>query len=183
MVIKKEYERTFYEPMRFVNSAAKSIGLTKSGSFRYHDGTILIRNGRLVDANSLMASGTAFLVTDGRQSSQYANVVHITNDGFQSPNLTNHTLYYGQIKSGNGYHLTLGNASILSNNYWRSVESPSFTFSNDTAAVEDFSASVITVVPQQNEFKDHVGEWGYFYVADQTIVAARLIDSKAPKAT
>ena len=45
-----------------------------------------------------MASGTALFVTDGRESSQYANVVHITNDGFQSPNLTNHTLYYGQIK-------------------------------------------------------------------------------------
>ena len=97
MVIKKENERTFYEPMRFVNSASKTIGLRNSGSFRYHDGTILIRNGRLVDDSSLLASGTAFLVTDGRQSSQYANVVHIANDGFQSPNLTDHTLYYGKI--------------------------------------------------------------------------------------
>ena len=44
------------------------------------------------------------------------------------------------------------------------------------------TASVITVVQQQNEFKEYVGEWGYFYVANQTIVAAHLIDSKAPKA-
>ncbi|MER2090336.1 MAG: hypothetical protein ABS920_11410 [Sporosarcina sp.] len=182
MVIKKTNERTFYEPMKFVNTAAKMIGLQNSGSFRYHDGTILIRNGRLVDSNSLQSSGTAFLVTDGGQNSQYANVVHITNDGFASPNLTNHAIYFGQISSGDSYKVTLKNASLLSNNYWRTITAPKFAFSNDSVAIEDFAGSVIKIVPQQDEMRHHAGRWGYFYVANQTIVAAHLIDPKAPTA-
>ncbi|NYF23621.1 hypothetical protein [Sporosarcina sp. JAI121] len=182
MVIKKTNERTFYEPMKFVNTAAKMIGLQNSGSFRYHDGTILIRNGRLVVSNSLQSSGTAFVVTDGKQNSQYANVVHITNDGFASPNLTSHAIYFGQISSGHSYKVTLKNASLLSNNYWRTITAPKFAFSNDTVAIEDFGGSVIKIVPQQDEMRHHAGRWGYFYVANQTIVAAHLIDPKAPTA-
>lgn len=182
MVIKKTNERTFYEPMTFVNASSKQIGLKNVGAIRYHDNTILIRNGRLVDANSLQTKGTAFVVTDGVQKSQYANVVHITNDGFQSPNLTNHSLYFGQISSGNSYNITLKNASLLSANYWRTAKTPKFAFSNDTHAVEDFKRSFIDIVPQQDEMKNYAGDFGYFYVANNTIVAAHLIDPKAVKA-
>ncbi|MBO0588904.1 hypothetical protein [Sporosarcina sp. E16_8] len=182
MVIKKTNERTFYEPMTFVNTSSNLIGLKNVGSVSYNPGTILVRNGRLIDSNSLLASGTAFVVTDGVQKSQYATVVHITNDGFQSPNLTNHSIYYGQISSGNSYTVTLKNASLLSNNYWRPVTAPKFGFSNDTVAVEDLFGSVIKIVPQQDEMRHHVGRFGYFYVANNTIVATHLIDPKAPTA-
>ena len=182
MVIKKTYERTIYEPMTFVNTTSNLIGLKNAGSVRYNPGTLLVRNGRLIDSNSLLASGTAFVVTDGVQKSQYANVVHITNDGFQSPNLTNHSIYFGQISSGDSYNVTLKNATQLTNNYWRPVTAPKFGFSNDTGAVEDFGGSVITIVPQQDEMRHHVNRYGYFYVANNTIVAAHLIDPKAPTA-
>jgi len=151
-------------------------------AIRYHENTILIRNGRLVDANSLQTKGTAFVVTDGVQKSQYANVVHITNDGFESPNLTNHSLYFGQISSGNSYNITLKNASQMSANYWRTARTPKFAFSNDTHAVEDLKRSFIDIVPQQDEMKNYANEFGYFYVANNTIVAAHLIDPKAQKA-
>ena len=181
MVIKKTNERTFYEPMTSVNIATKRISLQKSGAIRYHDGTILIRNGRLVDSNSLQSSGNAFVATDGTNQSQFANVVHITNDGFQSPNLVNHTIYYGKISSTRSYGLTLTNAMKLSNNQWENVAMPSFSFSNDTAAVEDFRASVSTIIAR-DEMLDHIGDYGYFYIADKQIVAAHLIGPSTSRA-
>ena len=176
MVIKKSNERTFYEPMTSVNVATKRISLQKSGAIHYHDGTILIRNGRLVDSNSLQSSGNAFVVTEGTSQSQFANVVHITNDGFQSPNLVNHTIYYGKISSTRSYGLTLTNAMKLSNNQWESVAMPSFSFSNDTAVVKDFrNSDSVTTIIARDEMLDHIGDYGYFYIENNTIVAAHLI--------
>lgn len=178
IVIKKNNERTFYEPMASVNLSQKRLALQKSGSVSYHPGTILIRNGRVVDANSLPFKGSAFVVTDGRQKSEYANVIHITNDGFQSPNLVNHTLYFGRIDSTSGYRLSLSNAQKLTANKWITVPNPSLAFSNDTGAVEDLKQGVLDIVPQQGEVREHIDAYGYFYVAGDHIVGMHIIEGK-----
>ncbi|WNS82138.1 hypothetical protein RRU94_15410 [Domibacillus sp. DTU_2020_1001157_1_SI_ALB_TIR_016] len=181
IVIRKNNERTFYEPLSSVTLAQKKLTLQKSGSVSYHTGTILIRNGRIVDPNSLPFKGAAFVATDGRQKSEYANVIHIMNDGFESPNLVNHALYFGRIHWTNGYQLTLSNAQKLLENRWTSVLSPSLAFSNDTAAVHDFGSGVLKIVPQQDEVREHLGSYGYFYVADGHIVGMHLVGKdKAP---
>jgi len=178
MVIKKTNERTFYEPMTYVNTSSKTIRLKNAGSISYHDGTILIRNGRLVDPYSLLSSGSAFIATEGIRQSEFANVVHITNDGFQSANLTDHAIYFGQISTANLYTLSLSNAMKLSkNNYWQNEKNPSFSFSNDTVAVRDAGGSTLKVIPQQNELNDFRGRYGYFYVANGHIVATHLLES------
>ncbi|MGG3449068.1 hypothetical protein [Domibacillus aminovorans] len=184
MVIKRNNERTFYEPMTSVNLSSNWLNLKTAGLIPYHDGTILIRNGRIVDEKSLQVQlgGTAFVVTDGAQKSQYANVVHVTNDGFQSPNLTNHSIYFGQISSTNGYQLSLKHAKLLSNNYWQNSTVSKLSFSNDTVAVEDFKSSVLTIVPQQNELINHVEEYGYFYVANNTIIGAHIVGTSSSPA-
>lgn len=177
MVIKKSNERTFYEPMNAVNLTNKWVSLNKTGKIKFHNGTILIRNGRLVDAQSLQYQGSAFTVTDGAQKSQYANIIHITNDGFQSPNLANHEIYYGRIQSTGPYKLTLNNTKVLSNNYWNNVSNPTFAFSNDTVAVKDLGTSFITIFPGDDEMVDEIGKYGYFYVANNHIVALHLTDT------
>ncbi|WP_050180669.1 hypothetical protein [Domibacillus robiginosus] len=182
IVIKKGNERTFYEPMLSVSLAQKKLTLQKSGSVSYHPGTILIRNGRIVDASSLPFKGSAFVVTDGRQKSEYANVIHITNDGFDSPNLVHHSLYFGRLTGTSSYQLSLSNVQKLTENRWTALPNTSLAFSNDTASVEDFRENVLTIVPQQDEVKEHLGSYGYFYVSNGHIVGMHLIGETSLKA-
>ncbi|MGN7387245.1 hypothetical protein [Sporosarcina sp. SAFN-015] len=177
MVIQKENERTFNEPLASVNTKKKEIGLRQSGIFKYHDGTILIRNGRLVDPAVLQAAGTAFVLTDGLNKSRYANVIHIANDGLDSPNLIDHQIYFGSISSVSDYGLTIGNAYELKNNGWTYASGASFSFSNDTVAVEDKNNSVLSLIPKM-DLKFETGRYGYFYVKNGDVVALHLIENR-----
>ena len=179
MVIQKENERTFNEDLASINTRKKEVGLRQSGIFKYHDGTILIRNGRLIDPATLQAAGTAFVLTDGLNKSRYANVIHIANDGFRSPNLVDHKIYFGSINSVNTYGLTIGNARELTNNTWSNASSTTLTFSNDTIAVEDRGSSVLKFIPQM-DLKFETGRYGYFYVKDGNIIALHLLDKRNP---
>lgn len=179
MVIKRTNERTFYEPLTSINTTIKKIGLRNVGLLPYHNGSILIRNGRLVDSYSLQSSGTAFVVTDGPNTSKYANVIHVTNDGFQSPNLADHTVYFGKINTTGTYDLTINNAKNLSNNYWKNVSTTRLTFSDDTNVVEDYKRSVLKVVPR-NEMDERIGQYGYFYVKNNEIIASHIVGTSHP---
>ncbi|MBB4823508.1 translation initiation factor IF-1 [Sporosarcina luteola] len=174
MVIKNANERTFNESIASVNLNRKEIGLHQSGTFRYHDGTILIRNGRLVDPVSLQAAGTALIITEGGNKSAFANVIHIANDGLQSPNMTDYSIYYGRIDSVGAYQLTLSSGYELANSGWSPVASQTLSFSNDTVAVEDRYNSVSKLIPQM-DLKFETSTYGYFIVQDGTIIAVHLI--------
>lgn len=177
MVIQKENERTFNEEMASVNTKRKEIGLRSSGTFTYHDGTILIRNGRLVEPASLQAAGTAFVLTDGLTKSRYASVIHIANDGFRSPNLNGYEVYFGKISSVSTYGLTLADSSELFDGNWTYSSSNSFTFSNDTIAVEDRYNYVLDIIPQRDlTLYKYMNRYGYFYVKEGHIVAMHLLD-------
>ncbi len=176
IIIQKTSERTYYQPMTSINITTQKIGLKNVGILPYHTGSILIRNGRLVDANSLQTSGTAFVLTDGPANKQFANVIQITNDGFQSSNLADHTIYFGRISSTGDYSLTINNANRLANNYWIGTSNTKLTFNNETVAVEDFRRSTLTVIPK-NELDEKVGQFAYFYVKNNEITALHLVGS------
>ena len=80
-------------------------------------------------------------MTEGVQHSEYANVIHLANDGLEGPEPINHSIYYGKINRTGTYNLILSNAKLLSNHYWRAVHSPNLAFSNDTIVVRDARGS------------------------------------------
>ncbi len=177
IVINVKDEYSYNDTLYSVDTADKKIRLTKAGSIPYHNGTIIIRNGRLIDPSALSQSGNAYVVTAGVSSNQSANIIYVTNNGFQSPSLSNHSVYFGQISSLNNYNLTLNNVNKLSNNYWYSNSLTNFKFSNSTVVTEHYSNSTIT---KTNQFTDTVGQYAYFYVKDNHIVAAHIVHSYYP---
>ncbi|TQR18293.1 hypothetical protein [Psychrobacillus soli] len=173
MIIKQSNERNLRESLYSVDTSAQKIRLSSAGNIAYHNGTIIIRNGRLVDASALSQSGDAYVITNGVTTHQYANVIHVTNDGFQSANLSNHDVYFGQINTVGSYQVTLTNANRLSNNYWYGVGYSNLSFSNDTVVVEDNNNWT-------SDFTNSTGKYAYFYVKDNHIVAARIVGSNIP---
>ena len=180
IIIQKNAERTFYEPLKSFNGKTKEIRLMDSQRFRYHDGSILIRNGRLVSPESLGAYGTAFVAASGPLKTQYANIIHISNDGLDSPNLSDHSIYFGKISGVLGYQLRLSDASELKNNVWSSMNYKNLDFNNETYAVEEHDKAFKTLIPQM-DLRHKMDRYGYFYVADGQVVGIHLIKgSKTP---
>ncbi|MCZ8542267.1 hypothetical protein [Psychrobacillus psychrodurans] len=169
IIIKKSNERTYHANLTTIDTSNKKINLANKQNITYHNGTIIIRNGRLVDASALK-TGDANIITNGTNSNQYANVIHISNSSFKSSSLSNKSVYFGQINSVGSYQLFVNNTNQLTNNYWYSTSLNNLNFSNDTVVVEN--GNVLTT-----DFNYSSGKYAYFYVKDNHIVAARIVGS------
>ncbi|SOC02656.1 hypothetical protein SAMN05880501_10383 [Ureibacillus xyleni] len=177
IMVLENYERTYYEPMTAVNTTSKFIRLKDAGKINFHEGTILVRHGRLVEPSTLVAYGTAFVVTDGLTKTNFAQVINITNDSFMAPNLNTQNLYFGQLWDVDGYNLELRNLYNLKNHIWTEIKSTEFAFSNSTHAEENYGGSTLRVIPNMDlEWK--IPDYGYFYVKDGHIQAIHFITSK-----
>ena len=184
IVILQDNERTYYDNFKSVNTTYNYLALRSIGNMYYHKGSILIRNGRLIEPNSLTSFGTAFLITDGQTRGNYAHVVNVTNDGFNSPNLASHELYFGELAfvDSPNYLLEVKNAVALSNNYWSTTDDLILSYSNGTSANLNYHSQVIRLIPNMDlwEYESH---YGYFYVKDGHVQALHLLDDSQEKSS
>lgn len=182
IVVLQENERTFYDQFKSINTSYNLLTLKRNGNIYYHDGSILIRNGRLVEPTTLTSYGTAFLITDGVTRSNYAHVVSVTNDGFMAPNLANHDLYFGELSfvDTDNYLLELNNAVRLEQNYWQSVDDQVIAFSNGTSANLNYNSQVLKLIPNMDLW-EYETFYGYFYVKNGHVQALHLLDPSQEK--
>lgn len=178
IVIIQNFERTYFNDLKTVNlgSSLKSFTLNQDGRFYMHGGTILVRNGRLIEPLSLSSKGSAFVITDGITKSNYSHVVNVVNDSFLSPNLASHELYVGQLTSVDqrGYKIEVTDLQKLENNFFGAVSDTdaTFAFSNNTDVKKINSSIKLNVTNMQTE----VGRYGYFYVKDGHVRAIHFTD-------
>lgn len=180
MVVLAQNERTYYQPLTGVNTTYNFFRLQTAGQLYYHAGSILVRNGRLVEPASLAASGTMFVVTDGNTSSKYAHVANVTNDSFTSPNLAKHNLYFGKITLADmdNYLVELDDLRIFENNFWKATTTPAvLAYSNSTRADELVGNTKVKIIPQDELFIYEDSYYGYFYEKDGHIQAMYLSDA------
>lgn len=182
IVILQDNERTYYDNFKSVNTTYNYLALSSVGNMYYHKGSILIRNGRLVEPNSLTSFGTAFLITDGQARSNYAHVVNVTNDGLNAPNLASHELYFGELAfvDSPNYLLEVTNAVALSNNYWSTTDDLILSYSNGTSANLNYNSQVMSLIPNMDLW-EYESYYGYFYVKDGHVQALHLLDDSQEK--
>lgn len=181
MVVLQNNERTYYEAMTSVDTGNQFLTLKSAGRMYYHDGSILIRNGRLIEPTGLMAYGTAFVVTDGAIRDHYAQVVQVTNDSFMSPNLASYDLYYGKLVQANGYSIEIDDAIKIESNIFKRATSEVLSISNSTKAKVNDNATTYTIVPDI-ELYINEGQYGYFYVKEGHVQAIHMLDNTTPVA-
>jgi len=181
IVVLKNNERTYYEPMLSVDTEYKLLKLKSAGTLYFHDGTILIRNGRLIEPTGLMAYGTAFVISDGAARDHYAQVVQVTSDSFMSPNLSGHELYYGRLSQADGYLIEIDDAMKIESNVFKKTDRTVLSVSNSTKAMVDDGNKTYSVVPDI-ELHLSEGEYGYFYVKDGHVQALHILNKAKPVA-
>ncbi len=182
IVVLQNNERTYYEPLTAVNTSLNFLRLGYAGQLYFHEGSILIRNGRLVEPSTLAAYGSAYVVTDGTTNSRFAHVVNITNDSFTSPNLAQHGLYFGELVfvDMDNYLVEIDGLELLENNYWVPKSTTTFAYSNSSHMVTNVRNGVISIVPNM-DLIEHEGAYGYYYVKDGHIQALHVLTPSQKK--
>lgn len=176
IIIQKDAERTYYEPLQRFSATSKMITLQNSGNFRYHDGSILIRNGRLVEPEVLGAYGTAFIAASGPINQQRANIVHISNDALDMPSMAGYAVYFGKVSSVHNYQLNLQEPSMTVHNTWVPQADTTLHFTNQTYGVQDIGGIFTDLTPPQ-DFRFKPGYYGYFYVKDDQLIGAHFMQN------
>lgn len=195
IVILAKNERTFYQPITSVNLGVNTLQLKNSLKLNYHNGSILIRNGRLVEPEGLIAFDlaqkpiptTAFVLTDGMTKSDYAHIVNITNDGYLAPNLSKYKLYFGRIDVADlaAYEVELSDLQRFDNHFWNADDSLTrFAYSNSTIASELDGTKQFKVIPEldldlyDNYTNSPNPYYGYFYVNDGHIEGIHFVPNE-----
>ncbi|MGG2072911.1 hypothetical protein AB1J28_06145 [Lysinibacillus irui] len=181
IVVLKNNERTYYEPMLTVDTDYQLLKLKSAGTLYFHNGTILIRNGRLIEPTGLLAYGTAFVIADGAARDHYAQVVQVTSDSFMSPNLAGHELYYGRLSQADGYLIEIDDAMKIESNVFKKTDDTVLSVSNSTKAMVDDGNKTYSVMPDIELYLSE-GDYGYFYVKEGHVQALHILDNAKPVA-
>lgn len=185
VVVLSMRERSFEAPIVSVDTANNYMrfDLETLKFLYYHGGTILVRNGRLIEETSLIGQGKAFALTQPQGNTEVANMIYTTSKGFTSANLADHELYFGELYYGgdlNDYNIELNDAVKLTDNYWQVTNEPivDLKFTNTTAAYDDLEGKVLPF-DAETELHAYEGYYGYFYVQDGIIDTVYFIDPSA----
>jgi hypothetical protein len=97
MVIKNQYETAYSSKIEHINYYSDQFELDNRKNIRFHDGTIIIKNGRLVDKESVLPNSDALVIADGRGTDLVADVIHIYNEDLNNSNMGQNQLYAGRL--------------------------------------------------------------------------------------
>lgn len=120
MVIKNQYEMTFSEKITSVNWYTSQIKLSNTRNIGFYDGTMVIKNGRLVDNYSITPNSSALVVADGRGGESTADVIYIYDEDINNSNIGMDRIYAGRVDSIGEYTLDLRDFFVLDKNKWES---------------------------------------------------------------
>lgn len=97
MIVKNRYESTYSEKIEKINWYSDSFELANYKNIRFSDGTMVIKNGRLVDKESIIPNSDAFIVADGRGNDLYADVINVYNEEINNSNIGQNYIYTGRL--------------------------------------------------------------------------------------
>lgn len=187
IILKNQYEAVFTDKIADINWYADKFELKNRDNFSMHDGSMVIKDGRLQDKMILGTGDDVLVIADGRGQTRLANIIYIYNQAINNSKSGQHYLYVGRLDQITEYRLWLKDYFLLSGNGWESFrEGKEFFFDEDTSLYDTKNRSFIK--PDQfiagdyavDEYSDRVKQEGlkdwyaYLYVNGDRVVAALL---------
>ncbi len=150
MTIKSGGENVFNDTIRSYSSALNSFELYNRMNFNLTEGTIVVKEGRLVETNRIKKQDTVMVVSDFYQGANNANVVKLVSDAddiFER-------IYIGALEDVNGNSVTLRNWSTMSGNEWNGIiesDSEKLYYHTETV-VKDITKTPVQTITAFNFF-------------------------------
>ncbi|WP_129599243.1 hypothetical protein [Anaerophilus nitritogenes] len=120
MVLKNQYERSYSDKIEKINWYADQFELKNKKNISFTEGTMIIKNGRLVDKDAITPNADAFVVADGRGTNQIAGVISIYNEDLNNSNIGQNYLYVGRMNRIFEDAVYLKDFYLLNNHEWES---------------------------------------------------------------
>lgn len=140
MIIKDRYESIYEDRIDDINWYTESFELENHQNVAFHDGTIIIKDGRLVDKYALNTSTDALVIADGRLESKIADVVYILNQEVNNSSIGQHYLYAGRLDQIAENQFWLKKFYILSDNEWESFRDEKELFYDNDSSIYDLES-------------------------------------------
>lgn len=133
VVIKNNYETTYNDKITSVNWYSETLELKNKKNIAFNDGTIFIKNGRLVDKFAINSDQDAFIVADSKGTKANADLIYIYNEDINNSNIGQYYLYAGKFDKIVQNEFTIKEFFLLDKNQWESFkEEKTLYYDNDT---------------------------------------------------
>lgn len=191
MVVKAQNETVFSDKIDSINWFSSQLELANKKNINFHDGTMVIKSGRLVDSNSLNPKSDGLFITDGRGNDLTADVVYIYNEDINNSNIGQDYIYAGRLDKILQNEVYLRDFFLLDKNDWRSFsDDKELFYDNDTfiynmedgkrVSSKEFFASEFSVDEDNTRNRKPRDWYGYLYTDGDrisTIFVKKSLDS------
>lgn len=187
LVIKDRFETTYSSKIDEINWYSESMELSNNQNIAFNDGTIFIKNDRLVDKYSINPNSDAFVVADGRNDDLMADLVYVYNEDVNNSNIGQNYIYVGRLDEIVKGSVKVEDFYLLDENEWESFsDDKEFYYDEDTyvydaenekhITTEEFYAKHYAVEEDSSYVKKHkLRDWhGYIYADGDRIAAIRV---------
>lgn len=136
MNIQEGGERFYYDKVKDIDKAIGELELRDKTNFRFDEGTIVLKDSRIINGKYLQKLTDVFVVSGfNTYYDNYANVVKVQSKGdsiFEN-------IYIGAVEQVHGSYFNMTNYATVKDNIWETVKttnSPNFYF-NNTSMIYD----------------------------------------------
>lgn len=187
MILRSQYESAYSEKIEEINWFAGAFELSNRRNITFNEGTVIIKNGRLVDQYAINPMSDAFVVADGRGGELMADVIYIYNEDINNSNIGQNYIYAGRLDQIVQDKVVLKDFFLLNKNSWESFsDEKELFYDNDTGIIDleagriispeefysgDYAVDEDTGYARNNRLKD----WYAYIYADGDRIAGIMV--------
>ncbi|MEA1962318.1 MAG: hypothetical protein U9N81_13805 [Bacillota bacterium] len=180
MIIKNQYESIFREHIAQINQYSETLEMSNQQNVTYHDGTIVIKDGRLVDKSVLQHPMDAVVVTDGRLSVAAANVISIMSEELNNT-AGEYRIYYGALDLISEYDIYIEPHFMLVDNEWQSFSDEKHLYYSENTSLYDQTAGTYLSI-EDFRIQSMKGRYAYLFTNGDQVIGL-VIRSNDPLST
>lgn len=175
MVINRQYEIINNSKIANISWYSQALELRNKRNYNFNDGTIIIKNGRLMDSFALGPDMDTLLIADNQGT---VNVIKVLDIGVNNNSTGQHNIYLGRLRQVADHELVLTNVYILNNHCLQSHSSSlTLQLNGDTVFFDRVNKKLLNLddFKRGNYAEDNANDWyGYLYTDGDMLIAGQI---------